>query len=53
MIRPLAPEDVATVVAIADSAWQDIYAMFRRTYGEALFAAMVPDAALQFKRIIA
>ncbi len=45
MIRPLAPEDVATVVAIADSAWQDIYAMFRRTYGEALFAAMVPDAA--------
>ena len=44
MIRPFAPADLPAVVAIANAAWQDIYAMFRRRYGDALFAAMVPDA---------
>lgn len=34
---------------IADRAWRDIYAMFKRTYGEELFLLMYPDAARTIK----
>ena len=43
MIRTYKPEDLKTVIGIADRAWQEIYRMFRRTYGDELFELLVPD----------
>ena len=43
MIRSYRPEDLDALVGIGNRAWQPIYEMFRETYGEALFEAMVPD----------
>ena len=40
MIRPYAPADLDT---IGNRAWRGIYTMFRQTYGDALFAAVIPD----------
>jgi ribosomal protein S18 acetylase RimI-like enzyme len=45
MIRPYAPTDLQSIIAIANAAWHDIYEMFHSCYGDALFAAIVPDAA--------
>lgn len=42
MIRPYRPDDLETLVDIGNRAWEPIYRMFRETYGEALFQAMVP-----------
>jgi len=43
VIRPYRPEDLATVVDIANRAWQPIYDMYLETYGESLFATVIPD----------
>lgn len=45
MIRPFAPADLEAVVEIANLGWREIYRMFRRTYGDELFALVVPDEA--------
>lgn len=45
MIRPYAAADLDAVIAIANAAWEEIYVMFRQTYGEALFATITPDPA--------
>lgn len=45
MIRPYAAGDLDAVVALANAAWQDIYAMFRGQYGDELFDLLVPDAS--------
>ena len=43
MIRPYRPADLATVVDIANRAWQPIYDMYLETYGEPLFSTVIPD----------
>lgn len=43
MIRPYQPGDLATLVDIANRAWQPIYDMYLETYGERLFSAVIPD----------
>ena len=40
MIRPYARADLDT---IGNRAWRGIYTMFRQTYGDALFAAVIPN----------
>ncbi|MFH1084498.1 MAG: GNAT family N-acetyltransferase [Chloroflexota bacterium] len=42
-IRPLRAEEVETLVAIAVAAWEPIFAMYRQTLGEELFALETPD----------
>ncbi len=46
MIRAYTPADLDSIVDIGDRAWRDIYRMFRQTYGNALFSAIVPDATI-------
>lgn len=43
MIRPFGPTDLETIAAIGDRAWRGIHQMFRQAYGDALFAALVPN----------
>jgi ribosomal protein S18 acetylase RimI-like enzyme len=43
VVRPLSLPDVEVVVEIAVAAWQPIFAFYRRTMGESLFAAAHPD----------
>jgi ribosomal protein S18 acetylase RimI-like enzyme len=43
IIRDVRPEDVEAVVHLAIAAWEPIYAYRRRTMGEDLFAAAMPD----------
>lgn len=43
MIRPYTQDDLETIVDIGNRAWREIYRMFRQTYGDELFAAIVPD----------
>jgi predicted N-acetyltransferase YhbS len=42
-IRPLRAADVEQLVAIAVAAWEPIFAMYRQTLGEELFALEMPD----------
>lgn len=46
MIRPYEPADLPIIMDIGNRAWQGIYRMFRETYGEAVFAAIVPDPTI-------
>jgi ribosomal protein S18 acetylase RimI-like enzyme len=43
VVRPLSLPDVEVVVEIAVAAWQPIFAFYRRTMGDSLFAAAHPD----------
>jgi ribosomal protein S18 acetylase RimI-like enzyme len=43
LIRPYKQDDLEVVADIGNRAWCDIYRMFRETYGDELFAVMVPD----------
>ncbi len=43
MIRLCRAEDVKTIAAIADRAWQPICDMFEETYGPDVFPVLVPD----------
>lgn len=43
VVHPLSPADVEDVVAIAVAAWQPIFAFYRRTMGDDLFATAHPD----------
>ena len=43
LIRALKPADVEALVEIAVAAWTPIYAGYRQTMGEELFAAAFPD----------
>ena len=43
MIRPYEPRDLEALAEIGDRAWRPIHRMFRRRYGDALFALLVPD----------
>lgn len=45
MIRPFCPADLAAVMDIGNQAWQEIYQMFRRSYGEELFDLLIPEPA--------
>ena len=47
MIRPYRPEDLSTIIDIANRAWRGIYAMFKGCYGEELFRRVVPDEATE------
>lgn len=42
-VRALEPGDVETLVEIAVAAWTPIYAWYRQTMGDELFAAAFPD----------
>ena len=43
MMRPFEPRDLSWVMETADKAWRPINAAYRKAYGEALFAVLVPD----------
>jgi len=43
MVRDYHPEDLATLKDIGNRAWRGIYRMYRETYGEELFAVLVPN----------
>jgi len=45
MIRPFRPDDLPALMEIGNQAWREIYCMFRRCYGDELFALLVPNAA--------
>ena len=45
MIREYRPEDLETIMDIANRAWSKIYKMFREAYGDELFQLIVPDEA--------
>lgn len=44
VVRSYKPDDLATIMDIANRAWQPIYVMFREAYGEKLFREICPDA---------
>ena len=43
MVRPFRDTDLPLLVDIGNRAWQGIYTMFRETYGDELFALLVPE----------
>ena len=43
MVRDYRPDDLATLKDIGNRAWRGIYRMYRETYGEELFAILVPN----------
>jgi len=45
VIRPYQPQDLPTVVDIANRAWARIYRMFREAYGDELFGILIPNEA--------
>jgi RimJ/RimL family protein N-acetyltransferase len=47
MIRAYKPEDLETVMDIANRAWRGIYSMFRELYGEELFGLLNPEPSLK------
>lgn len=56
MVRPYRNTDLVKVMEIANSAWREIYKMFRQCYGDELFEILVPDEmnfkGLQVKKYI-
>ena len=42
-IRPMRADETETLVAIAVAAWEPIFAMYRQTLGDELFALETPD----------
>lgn len=42
MVRGYRPEDLSVIKDIGNRAWRNIYRMYRETYGEELFAIIVP-----------
>ncbi len=45
MIRPFKPEDLPTVIDIANEAWQSIYDAYERDFGREFVQLIVPDRA--------
>jgi len=43
MIRKYKPDDLAAIMDIGNSAWREIYKMFREKYGDELFQLIVPE----------
>lgn len=42
-MREFRPDDLETIMDIGNRAWRGIYEMFRTSYGDELFALLVPD----------
>lgn len=47
MIRSYKPQDLATIMDIANCAWQQIHKMFREIYGDELFQILFPDESIR------